>query len=465
MTLPWDTLPVQRNPLRASVPCASDLYASTRRSTHPPSNADSSDARIHPVLVIGGGLAGGWICRKLAEQGIEVLLVDKGDIACAASGNPAGIAKPFVTRAPSHAMSFYRDAYARLLANLHKLNTGTTSSTPYRLHESAGQPILNTCGVLQLVHRGYPASADYASLNASQANELGNATLGCPALHFDQGGWLDPRTLCQKLIGHALVQVRTNTEVTHLSQCVDEAGQMMWKLALNDRETYARRIVFACGTAIGQFSQTRALTVTPARGQISRFAVRDPGAMPNCVISGKHYVIPDGDSILVGATFDRGNTDTSERDEDHQRNLKGLAATLPQLQVKPAPLAGYAGVRATTPDRLPLAGPLPDMDKVAADYDGLRSGKTLDHYSDLPCLEGLYVLGGLGSRGIVTAPIIAEMLVDLMMGRASNWTAWAPLINPARFLIRDLKRGKSPQLKGSSTEQDTHHHDHHYFST
>ena len=51
-----------------------------------------------------------------------------------------------------------------------------------------------------------------------------------------------------------------------------------------------------------------------------------------------------------------------------------------------------AAIRATTPDRLPLAGALDD---------------------------GLYLLGGLGSRGFCVAPLLAEHVAALILNRPS----------------------------------------------
>jgi tRNA 5-methylaminomethyl-2-thiouridine biosynthesis bifunctional protein len=71
---------------------------------------------------------------------------------------------------------------------------------------------------------------------------------------------------------------------------------------------------------------------------------------------------------------------------------------------------GRQSVRATTPDRQPMAGEL---------------GK------------GLYILGGLGSRGMVTAPILAEALAADMCGEASPLdTGMRRAVDPFRFSRR-----------------------------
>jgi tRNA 5-methylaminomethyl-2-thiouridine biosynthesis bifunctional protein len=95
------------------------------------------------------------------------------------------------------------------------------------------------------------------------------------------------------------------------------------------------------------------------------------------------YVAPTGSGLLFGATHDRDRTDVESDTEDTRRNLVALAARLPDLAERAgtAPLRSRAAVRATTADRLPLAG---------------RLG------------ERVWLIGGLGSRGFALAPLLAE---------------------------------------------------------
>src|SRR6185312_3804430 len=107
-----------------------------------------------------------------------------------------------------------------------------------------------------------------------------------------------------------------------------------------------------------------------------------------------------------------GRTDLAVSPEDHARNLKTLAEGLPALaaEAEGRPLHGRAAVRATTADRLPVAGALG--------------------------AEGLYLLGGLGSRGFCTAPLLAEHLAAEALGLPS------PLPNSLKHLILTLRLEK-----------------------
>ena len=63
----------------------------------------------------------------------------------------------------------------------------------------------------------------------------------------------------------------------------------------------------------------------------------------------------------------------------------------------PAQLAGRVGFRCTTHDYQPVAGPL-------CDSQGLE-------------VEGLYLLTGMGSKGLTYAPLLAEFVADQLTGQ------------------------------------------------
>lgn len=398
-------------------------------------------ARCLPVIVLGAGLAGCWLARLLAEQGVMVMLIEAGEsVASGASGNPAGIVKAHVTRSPCAAMAFHVQAVNQLLDAL--------QSRPELAERHGQRKLFTPCGVLQLVNRPYSDSRVYQALNSEQATRIARHPIDSPALHFVNGGWLDPAELCRRLIGHPLISLRSTSSASTLSLCHADDDSPFWRIDFHGGQPrFARRLVLANGHRITDFVQTRELPIVPARGQISRFRLHGRKSAPQCVITGKHYVIPDGDSVIVGASFEREVCSTDIRETDHLANLAGLRSLLPELAVHDQALQGRAGIRATTPDRLPIAGPAPDLAAVDAAYSDLKHGRPMDQYPALPCHPGLYVLGGLGSRGIVTAPLAAQCLARRLMSTDAAAASadpahdWTDLLNPVRFRIRDLKRG------------------------
>ncbi|MBF19455.1 MAG: tRNA U-34 5-methylaminomethyl-2-thiouridine biosynthesis protein, partial [Hirschia sp.] len=126
-------------------------------------------------------------------------------------------------------------------------------------------------------------------------------------------------------------------------------------------------------------------------------------------------------------------------------NIEGLKALAPAVaaRIDDARLSSRTGVRATTPDRLPFVGRLPDEAAYLSLYgEDLEKGRSSSApYCDAH-LPGLMVAGGLGARGFTWAPLLADIAIALAnggpmpTGRASHET-----LSPARFIMRDCKRG------------------------
>jgi tRNA 5-methylaminomethyl-2-thiouridine biosynthesis bifunctional protein len=148
------------------------------------------------------------------------------------------------------------------------------------------------------------------------------------------------------------------------------------------------------------------IALAPVRGQANW--VEGPGAGP---VAWGGYAVPTATGLLFCATHDRGEIDGGPSDEATARNLTTVATRLPQLAARIAaagPTQARTAVRATTPDRLPLAGAIPGA-------------------------EGLFLLGGLGSRGFCVAPLLAEHIAALATGAPSPLPAdLAARVDPSR---------------------------------
>lgn len=392
-----------------------------------------------PVVVVGAGLAGAAVARALAERGRQVIVLDTAAaIAGGASGNPAGVVKPFVTRDESPTNDFYRFTHRALLSLLD--TPGWADRCGFR-----------RCGVLQLVNAPYPRRPDYQVLDAAAASARAGLRLNSPALWFAEGGWLDPVRLCQALLDHPLIDCRLQVRLSGL-QASEDGGWILHLAPVHDRpfrspqrcvpdrRLQCRQVVLATGSAMQELPLTENLAITPARGQLSQFALSPDCATLKCVVSGRHYALPAENSVFVGATFERDDVGQDVRVADHHSNLQGLRGLLPGLSVGADAVAGRAGIRATTPDRLPLLGPAPDITGYRQVYAGLQHGQSAAHFPPAPLHRGLHVFGGLGSRGINVAVGCGQLLASHLCTGPDSLQAWAPLLHPARFCIRALRR-------------------------
>jgi tRNA 5-methylaminomethyl-2-thiouridine biosynthesis bifunctional protein len=212
----------------------------------------------------------------------------------------------------------------------------------------------------------------------------------------------------------------------------------------------ADAVVLANSLDARMFSQSAWLPLSPRRGQISVVHASQRSSGLRCVVSHDGYIIPARNGgHVIGATFDHVEdavpaVDQPADTEDDARNLAQLEAQFPGLLEPDRSSTGRASLRAMTTDHLPLAGPIPVIERFAEDFAGLRQGRLERTFADAACHPGLWVIAGLGARGLVTAPLAAEFLAAQMSGAPWPVTARvAAALHPARFLVRDLKRAKA----------------------
>jgi len=387
------------------------------------------------AIVIGAGLAGSAVAHALARRSWQVTVLDReSGPAQQASGNPAGLVMPRLSAVLEPGNEFYLHGFL------------------YLLRELARHPDLRwlPCGVVQcaadererdrlqraLQAYGLPASvAQY--LDAAQISERAGVTLSQDGVWFPGGGCLQPRSLCQLCLQQAGITTHYCTDAL----CIAHA-ESNWQVFDHSGLIHQTPVlIIAAGLASPRFEPVSRLPLWAYRGQTSTLTPTLKAL--RVALCGPVYITPEikGEQV-IGATFQAYDRDCSLRSADDQENLHHLRHWLPQLIPTDAQAQGlFAQLRATTPGRLPAVGPAPDATMFDAEYAALfRHGKPARYYPPLHHHAGLYTLTGLGSRGIVSAPLAAEYLASLIDGEPLPLPRRViDALNPARFLLRQLK--------------------------
>jgi len=356
------------------------------------------------VAIVGAGIAGAALARAFANLGVRPLVIDAGAPGSGASGNPAAMVMPRLDAGSGPIGALYAQAFARA-ADLYRALPEAVIATGVVQVEAepkdAGR--FDRIAASDLFEPGRVRRLDSAAVSEA---------LGEPdrpgGLEFLDGLTVEPAVVLEAwLVG---AEVRQASVAALLREGTG------WRLLDRDGASIARAdiVCLAGGVHVGGFLRDLAkASLQPVRGQVSQ-AVCD--VRPKAAIWGG-YAIPTRDGLLFGATHDRDDAGAEVREADHVRNLDLLAEGRPALAavLRDQPLIGRAGLRAVTPDFLPLAG--------AADG-----------------AEGLFVLTGLGSRGFCAAPLLAEHVAALVLGAPSPLPrSWQEIVDPHRFALR-LKR-------------------------
>ncbi|MGB4074976.1 bifunctional tRNA (5-methylaminomethyl-2-thiouridine)(34)-methyltransferase MnmD/FAD-dependent 5-carboxymethylaminomethyl-2-thiouridine(34) oxidoreductase MnmC [Pseudomonas sp.] len=397
------------------------------------------------ALVIGAGLAGCATAASLAQRGWQVTLLERHNaIAQEASGNPQGV------------LYLKLSAHHTTLSRLIVSGFGHTRRLLERLHK--GQDWDN-CGVLQLVfdakeaqRQAQLAAAFPADLltNVDKSDAEAKAGIPLPAggLFYPEAGWVHPPALCELLSQQPNIQLQLHQEALELRRDGDS-----WQ-AWNGEQLLASAsvVVLASAAEIKGFNQSADLPLKRIRGQISRLPATVGSRALSTVVCAEGYVAPARlDEHTLGASFDFNSDDLTLNSADHASNLQLLEEISPELAfalnaaaLDPEQLQGRAAFRCTSPDYLPIVGPLADAATFAEAYAVLS--KDARQVPDTPCpwLDGLYINSGHGSRGLITAPLSGELIAAWLNNEPLPVPAdVAQACHPNRFALRALIRNKS----------------------
>lgn len=402
-------------------------------------------AQAKTALVIGGGLAGCASAASLAARGWQVQLLERhAHLAQEASGNPQGV------------LYLKLSAHGTALSQMILSGFGYTRRQLEHLQRGLDW---DGCGVLQLAFNPKEAErqAQLAAafptdllrqLDQPEAQALAGIGLDHGGLFYPEGGWVHPPALCQWQAKHPQIQVLAHREVLELRR-VDQ----QWQAWDGERMLASAAVVILAGAAeIKRFPASAELPLKRIRGQITRLPQTVQSQSLATVVCAEGYVAPPrlGEHTL-GASFDFNSQDLTPTSAEHAGNLDMLreisSDLLQRLNAEQLPLdslQGRAAFRCTSPDYLPIVGPLADPAAFADTYAVL--GKDARQVPDLPCpwLDGLYINSGHGSRGLITAPLSGELLAAWLENEPLPLPrSVAEACHPNRFALRRLIRGKA----------------------
>lgn len=333
------------------------------------------------VAVVGAGIAGASLARAFAALGHRVTVVEAEQAGAGGSGFPAALVTPRLDAGDGEIAALHAQALERAGALYAAVPEAVVAQGVLQLEQAA-----RDAGRYRKIADQdlWPAGTMTVVDAAAASSHMGEAT--------ETGGLMMASALA---VRPAPVLAAWLAEAERLTASVERIEQTAkrWRLLSAEGELILAADVVIVAAGWGTAALAHDLPLSPVRGQADWVDVAgDTLAAP---VAWGGYRVPTGQGFLFGATHDRGRVDTAAAAEDTARNLSTLSARLPETAVlMPGTMHSRAAIRATTPDRMPLAGTVPDR-------------------------PGLYVLGGLGSRGFCVAPLLAEHVAALVTGTPS----------------------------------------------
>lgn len=415
---------------------------------------------LDEITVVGSGLAGAMIALKLTQRGKKVKLLWKEDnVADGASGNPIGGFYPQLNAQNNQASiiqlhSFlYASEFYKSLYQQHKFDHSWCGALQLAFNDNT-QTRLTKLAELNL----WPYEIANV-ISATQASEVANIPIPYRCLYMPNAGWISPPSLVAACIQLANktgnLTLVPNTQLLNYS--VDQNSQVNLKVRrnkdLNHENIIAKTLVLALGNGCEPLVK-RVIPLRSTRGQVEMVA--SSNSPPNntmaklqTLICHKGYFTPSVNGFhALGSTYIKDDQHCDIRESETNANFNmhsesmNKATWSNELELVRGNRLNYAraAIRCSTPDHLPVVGNMPSeaqFDELADLYKALP----LSHYKSARHQQNVFVLTGLGSRGLTTAPLMAEILVSQMLEQPMPLSKdLLDALSPNRFIVRSLVR-------------------------
>jgi glycine oxidase len=335
------------------------------------------------VAVVGGGVIGLAAAWRARQRGLEVAVLDRGDLGAGASRAAAGMLAP-VAEADAQErelLAFNLESARRWPAFAQELADVTGIDVGYR-----------ACGTLLLARDR--DEAEHVERERALRERLGlrvERLLGSEARRREPALAPSLRLALELPDDHAVEPVRV---VAALIEACARAGVRLHPgVAVDDPAALpADRVVIAAGAWSGALGRA---PVRPVKGQAMRLRDPDgPGLCDHVLRFEGGYVVPRGDGrYYLGATMEERGFDTAVTALGVHELLREAAEVLPgllELELEEV----FAGLRPGTRDNAPIIG---------------RD----------PADERLVWATGHFRNGILLCPLTADLIADALTGAAA----------------------------------------------
>lgn len=427
-----------------------EMLAGSKPENSVPENAlmpgywQPTTANINDIAIIGGGIASAFTALALIKRGAKVTLYCQ-DItpASGASGNRQGVFYPLLNNDQLILSPFFIQAF-------------TFARRQYDLLTEQGLAFSHDwCGVAQLGYdektKGkldrlskdhYPKQLIY-SASREELNKKCGLQVHHSGVIYPLGGWLCPAELTnvilatvEQLGGKILYQHK----LTELKQTAEK-----WQLDFESKTSLQHQmVILANGHQLIDFDQTKHLPLYSVRGQVSHIPTTPQLSQLKQVLCYDGYFTPV-DKITryhcLGASYVSGSLSTDYSLNEQQQNLSHLINCLPEANwVKDINISenlARSSIRCSVRDHLPMVGNVPNYDEFVSAQSSYPQRTTLRPF----VWNNLFMIGALGSRGLCTAPLLAEILASQIYHEpqpVNNQILNA--LNPARMWIRKQQK-------------------------
>ncbi len=407
------------------------------------------------IAIIGGGIASAALAKTLSRRGKTITLYSEHKQAAGnASGNNQGAIYPLLSEATSNVSRVFGPGllFARQFINQAAEKIAFD-------HEWCGVNILMWNDSSRKKLKRMLSGSFNPELICRQNEEQTNQTVGLDtdmeSVHFPLGGWVSPLQLTQGLLDTLEAEASVSVHYQHHVDSIQwNDVKQHWELSISTPEGIQTRthsqVVIANGHKFSELEPTKRIPLTPVKGQVSHIPTTENLSKLKTVLCFDGYLTPHNPNNghhCIGANYDKSNINQEFDAQVQKHNGERLAACLPQQawanDVDTSDNLSRQGIRSVSRDHLPFVGNVGHFESIIEEYSNLHNAKESD-VKPISSYPNLYSFIGLGSRGLSSAPLLAEVLASQICGDPLPLPADVlEALHPSRMWVRRLRKGKA----------------------
>lgn len=384
------------------------------------------------IAIIGSGIAGCTTAWTLANSGHQVTIYDQHkEIASGASGNPLGLIRPLLT--------VDSNLSDQMLTQSALLTLRTIDTLKEQDHLITTQQ-----GIVQTAHndrllKRYRNICSKRQLDFCHALEPSPLDIKAPCYQITAAALVNPIELCQAFVANCHDKVTViHTKVTELSRPNDD-----WLLTTEHKIYQADMVILCTGAESIKVKQCEELPLKSTPGQISMVKTDTAHGIKKALCYEGYCLPQDTHCLLLGATYRQDNS-SEPQESDHTENTLALSKILPNLakSLSTSDFYGRVSYRSTSPDHLPLVGPIMSKNQFNIDFQALPIGNRYSNYPTANTLFNFILNIGHGSKGL-SSSLLPAYLIDSLINKHCLPIPINVLyaIHPLRFFKRSLQSG------------------------
>jgi glycine oxidase len=343
-------------------------------------------------LIVGGGLIGMLTARELQSAGMNVALIEQGEMGRESSWAGGGIISPLYPwrYAPSVTAlaSWSQNAYPKLAEEL----TQASGTDPQ--YTQSGMLIIAPEDGDQALQWAGTYGQNLQSVDEQDIKEIEPAlqTTSTQAVWMPEVAQIRNPRLTKSLHRAIANRINIHQQTTVIELLVE--NHRIKGVKTEKGQIAADKVVICAGAWTGKLLQSLATppAIEPVLGQMIIFK-HQPERITRITLHQDRYVIPRRDGrILVGSTLEHRGFEKSTT-EQAKRELREYALDhFPEL-ARAGIEHHWAGLRPGSPSGIPFI-------------------------SEVPEIDGLYVNAGHFRNGVVLGPASCRLAADLVLNRS-----------------------------------------------